>query len=288
MISVIIPSYNRANTIKRSLESVLNQTYKDIEVIIVDDCSTDSTRQIIESYDDERIRYVKNDTNSGACQSRNNGITIANGEYIAFQDSDDFWRPNKLEIQLEFMKKCNADVCFCKFQKHGYPEIEGKIAPEIGGGIIEYNKLVRQSLVGTPTILAKTAVMKDIMFDATLKRLQDYDWAISAGRKYTFCLIDEILVDAYLQKDSLTVSLNYLTAITSLMEKYERMPNEYSVALPVMINKQANIQTYNGERVYSLYWKAYKLSRNKEYMIKAVLSFLGLLKIAFKIKNITY
>lgn len=288
MISVIIPSYNRAKTIGRSIESVLNQTYKEIEVIIVDDCSTDDTREIVEGYEDERIKYVRNEKNLGACQSRNKGIRFAQGEYIAFQDSDDSWRDTKLEVQLEYLNKYQADVCFCKFQKHGYPEVEGEIVPDIEGGLISYEQLVRQSLVGTPTILAKASVLKEVMFDASLKRLQDYDWVITAGREYKFCLVDKVLADAYLQNDSLTVSSNYLTAITTLLRKYEKDPIGFNVALPVMLNKQANIRTYNGERVYTQYWKAYKLSKRREYLVKSILSFCGVLKFVFKIKKIRY
>ena len=97
-----------------------------------------------------------------------------------------------------------------------------------------------------------------------------------------------MLADAYLQNDSLTVSSNYLTAITTLLRKYEKDPIGFNVALPVMLNKQANIRTYNGERVYTQYWKAYKLSKRREYLVKSILSFCGVLKFVFKIKKIRY
>ena len=90
MVSVIIPVYNREKTIKKAIESVLEQTYTDLEVIIVDDCSTDKTIEVVESIADKRIRLVKSPKNGGACKARNLGIDHANGELIAFQDSDDY------------------------------------------------------------------------------------------------------------------------------------------------------------------------------------------------------
>ncbi len=289
MISVIIPSYNRASTIERSVRSVINQTYKDIEIIIVDDCSTDNTKEVVENIQDDRIRYIKNEKNVGACVSRNIGINYAQGEYIAFQDSDDSWRENKLEHQLKIMNKYNADVCFCKFEKHGYSDIDGEVAPSgIEEGIIEYDNLIRYSIVGTPTILAKAEVCKKIMFDAELRRLQDYDWVIRTGKKFVFCHDSYILADAYLQNDSITKSVDYYDAISALIKKYEKTIDLYVQAISVLINKQANIRTYNGERVHTMYRQAYKLTGQKEYLIKSWLAFFGLLKIIFKIKGISY
>ena len=117
MISVVIPSYNRENTISNSIESVLKQTYSDIEVIVVDDGSTDKTEDIVKGIGDNRIRYIKLEKNSGACVARNIGIMNANGSYIAFQDSDDIWHPDKLEKQYQAIKKYNADLVFCKMIK---------------------------------------------------------------------------------------------------------------------------------------------------------------------------
>ena len=96
MVSVIIPSYNREKTIKRAVESGLNQTYKDIEVIVVDDCSSDKTIEILTSIKDKRFSYYKLDKNSGACVARNLGIEKVKGDYIFLHDSDDEWLPDKL------------------------------------------------------------------------------------------------------------------------------------------------------------------------------------------------
>lgn len=104
LVSIIMPSYNTAKYISDSIKSVLAQTYKNWELIIVDDCSTDNTDEIVgEFLSDERIRYLKNEKNSGAAVSRNYALREARGKWIAFLDSDDLWLPEKLEKQLAFM-----------------------------------------------------------------------------------------------------------------------------------------------------------------------------------------
>ena len=109
MVSVIIPTYNREKTILRAINSVLDQTYKEIELIIVDDGSIDNTRKIVESLNCQKIKYIYQ-KNGGAAKARNTGIIAASGEYISFQDSDDYWYPEKLEKQLAELEDKNADI----------------------------------------------------------------------------------------------------------------------------------------------------------------------------------
>ena len=111
-ISVIMPAYNAASTIKESIDSVLAQTYCDWELVIVDDCSLDSTNEIAEAVSDSRIFLIKNSTNLGVASSRNIGISKARGEWIAFLDSDDLWQPVKLERQLDFAKQTGAAITY--------------------------------------------------------------------------------------------------------------------------------------------------------------------------------
>lgn len=104
LVSIVMPSYNTDGYIKESIESVLYQSYPYWELIIVDDCSTDNTDEIIKPYlTDDRIRYLKNEKNSGAAVSRNYALREAKGKWVAFLDSDDLWHPEKLEKQIEFM-----------------------------------------------------------------------------------------------------------------------------------------------------------------------------------------
>ncbi len=106
LVSIIMPSYNTASFISESIRSVLAQSYKDWELIIVDDCSSDDTDEVVKPFlSDERIRYLKNEKNSGAAVSRNRALREAKGRWIAFLDSDDLWLPEKLQKQIQFMEK---------------------------------------------------------------------------------------------------------------------------------------------------------------------------------------
>ena len=106
LVSIIMPSYNTAEYIAESIQSVLSQSYIDWEIIVVDDCSTDNTDEVVKPYlSDERIIYLKNEMNSGAAVSRNRALREAKGKWIAFLDSDDLWTPDKLSKQINFMEE---------------------------------------------------------------------------------------------------------------------------------------------------------------------------------------
>lgn len=113
MISVLMCTYNRENFLRKSIDSVLAQTYKDFEFIIVDDGSTDASKEVIESYDDKRIKYIPLEQNSFYCFAANYGLKHCEGEYVAFMNSDDIWAPEKLEKQIDFMENHKEyGVCF--------------------------------------------------------------------------------------------------------------------------------------------------------------------------------
>lgn len=118
LVSIIMPSYNTAKYIGESIESVLNQTCNNWELIIVDDCSVDNTDEVVNNFlKDNRIRYLKNSTNSGAAISRNRALKEAKGRWIAFLDSDDLWNKFKLEEQINFMKKYNYSFSYTNYEE---------------------------------------------------------------------------------------------------------------------------------------------------------------------------
>lgn len=104
-VSIIMPAYNSRSTIRESIQSVIGQTFTDWELLIIDDCSPESMKDIAESFHDKRIRYIHLLKNSGVAVARNTGITQAKGRYIAFLDSDDLWLPEKLAKQIQFMER---------------------------------------------------------------------------------------------------------------------------------------------------------------------------------------
>ena len=117
LVSIIMPSYNTAPFIEESIQSVLNQTYEKWELIIVDDCSTDGTYEILSNLNDKRIRCFKNEKNLGAAESRNKALREAKGKWIAFLDSDDLWMPEKLETQIDFMEKNNYYFSYTNYEE---------------------------------------------------------------------------------------------------------------------------------------------------------------------------
>ena len=117
LVSIIMPSWNTANFIAESIQSVLDQTYTNWELLIVDDCSTDNTDEIVASFHDDRIKYFHNEKNSGAALTRNKAMREARGEWIAFLDSDDLWTPDKLEHQLKFMSDNGYVFSYTEYEK---------------------------------------------------------------------------------------------------------------------------------------------------------------------------
>ena len=118
LVSVIMPAYNSEVFISESIQSVINQTYPNWELLVIDDASSDSTKKIAEKFssEDSRIRFFQNSSNSGTHHSRNRGIKAASGDFIAFLDADDLWKPEKLEKQLIILSKPNIAACFSSYE----------------------------------------------------------------------------------------------------------------------------------------------------------------------------
>lgn len=153
LVSVIMPSYNTAKFIGESIKSVLSQTYTNLELIIVDDCSTDNTDETVKPFlADKRVKYLKNENNSGAALTRNRALREANGEWIAFLDSDDLWRPEKLEKQIAFMKSGGY-----KFSYHDYEKIDENSDPlniyVSGPKVVTKRKMYRYGYPGCLTFM---------------------------------------------------------------------------------------------------------------------------------------
>ena len=223
LVSVIIPTYNRGYIIERAIESVQNQTYKELEIIIVDDGSTDNTEEIVSKISDSRIRYLKNPKNSGVSHTRNLGIAAATGTYIAFQDSDDIWKPQKLEKQMECMNQGNYGMVYCAFErefKDGavvyYPPKEMPME-EKQGEIVQ--SLLRQNLVSTQTMLVKKEVIQQVgFFNEGMSNLEDYELALRIAKRYPVGMVDEALVYLYTLSDG--INQNHLQPLVNITYIY--------------------------------------------------------------------
>lgn len=197
-ISVVIPTYNRSKTIKSCLDSVLSQTYSPLEIIVVDDCSTDETVAIAQSYSDPRIRCIVLEKNSGAQAARNRGILEAKGDWIAFQDSDDEWLPEKLENQISVLNEYEFDpwtviytnaVWFDVLKQRNLdisiPKIEGKDA---------YKDLLKNpGPMFQGMLVSKQALQKINYLDEKVPSYQEWDTSIRLSQYCRFVYIKEPL-----------------------------------------------------------------------------------------------
>lgn len=205
LVSVVIPSYNREKTIKRAIISVLNQSYSNLEVIVVDDCSMDNTRLVVEEIEDPRVRYYVLPQNSGACAARNYGVEKANGKIIAFQDSDDLWHNDKLEKQLSFMIDNEFEFVTCGFNKISENKtIQMGLKEGTYTQLEVYSNLLARNWISTQTIVCYKYCFQKIHFDIKLKRFQDWDLALQACKFFRMGFLNECLVDVFMQPDSIT------------------------------------------------------------------------------------
>ena len=186
-----MPSYNTARFIGESIASVFAQTYTNWELLIVDDCSTDNTDEIIAQFNDPRITYVKNEKNSGAAVSRNRALALAKGKWIAFLDSDDLWAPQKLEKQLKFM----AENGFA-FSYTCYEEVDENGSPTgtLVGGPKRITKtgMFNYCWPGCLTVMYNREVVGDIQI-ADIRKNNDYAIWLKACRKADCYLLSETL-----------------------------------------------------------------------------------------------
>ena len=285
MISVIIPTFNRENTILSSVQSVLSQSYKNLELIIVDDCSSDNTIKIVSQISDQRLRIIRHKKNLGACEARNTGIRNAKGSMIAFQDSDDIWRKDKLDLQLKILEEFNADICISQMERHGFKK--NGTYPNFETGIIEYRNLIGSFIVSTQTILAKREVFYDALFDPKVKRMQDYDWIVRAGLNHRLCAVGMPLVDVYLQQDSIT-TYNYSKLIESydfFLEKYKSMDIQFPEIKILMNRCKAFTMTMNGKNASMEYKLLFRITKDKKFLLKYIFSKLKILKKYYLIKD---
>ncbi len=197
-VSVVIPTHNRAALLPRAMRSVLAQTYRDLELIVVDDASTDDTERVVASFDDPRIRYIRHDGRRGAAAARNAGIRAARGAYIAFQDSDDEWLLEKLDKQMQVLRANgrSAEVVYCGFLRwrggsaHYVPEPSVTVRQ---GDIL--TQLLLGNFVSTQTLLLRRQCIENAGgFDERLARFQDWELAIRLAKAHEFRCVDEPLV----------------------------------------------------------------------------------------------
>jgi len=177
LVSIVTPVYNAERFIAETIESVLAQTYGNWELLLVDDCSTDGSRAIIESYveGDSRIKYISLAGNSGAAVARNTGINASSGRFIAFIDSDDQWNAQKLETQLKFMNEKKAPFTFTAYEMlNEQGELLGKIVNVPDS--INYNQLLKNTIIGCSTVMIDRNAIGDFQMPLVRKGQDTATW----------------------------------------------------------------------------------------------------------------
>lgn len=273
LVSVVIPVYNREKTIVRAVKSVLNQTYKNIEVIIVDDCSSDNSRVVIENAfsENNNVRYICLEKNSGACVARNRGVQLSKGKYVAFLDSDDAFLPNKIEKQISCLCETNAQLCatdYIRYRKDGSEEI---VKTKPGSQEEVYNELLYCNFITTGTLLGYKECFVEVPFDESLPRYQDWDLVLRLSQKYTFCFLEENTLLQYFQPVSITASTNH--------EKTLR-------ALDVIYGKNKSGFFHNNRSYTQIHWLRGMHSCYIKDQIRYKSLFIGIFKFGFNLKRL--
>lgn len=229
-VSVIIPTYNRCDTLKKAIQSVFDQTYKDFEIIVVNDGSTDQTAEYLATIQNDRFNFVSFDSNRGGNHARNEGVNRAQGEYLAFLDDDDLWAPNKLEEQIKCLSDEKVEVCFTGLNVYTSKEIFIKYIFKKAKHNNLYKSIMNDNFIGgSSSIVVKREKVLEIQgFDTNLPALQDWDLLIRLFK--IGCRLKGInkpLVSYYIVDVNRSITCshkNYKKAADYLLIKYREDP----------------------------------------------------------------
>ncbi|HGN9465423.1 TPA: glycosyltransferase family 2 protein [Enterobacter cloacae] len=220
IVSIIMPSYNSALTIRESIESVQRQSLIDWELLITDDHSNDETRTIIKQYQkkDSRIKFFVLDSNGGAGVARNNSIEKAKGRFIAFLDSDDVWHKNKLEKQIDFMIENGYALTYTAYQKIDIDGCKGGvIQPPLN---VNYEELLKSNVIGCLTAIYDTQLVGKVYMPHIRKRQDMALWLLILKKiDFAWCL-NEVL--AYYREGHASLSSNKIKVLSSQWYFYRK------------------------------------------------------------------
>jgi glycosyltransferase involved in cell wall biosynthesis len=263
LVSVIIPTRNRAGLVGRAIGSVLGQTYRNLEAIVIDDDSADETEQVVGGIDDSRIIYIRRRSSGGASGARNTGIAQARGDYIAFLDDDDEWLPQKLAKQVALLDAAPPDVgmVYCwmdHFNSAG--RLVGETHPTLRGHVFD-KVLDRQRLGGCPTLLVRESVVRETGgFDEDLPRGNDGDFIRRVCLRYAVDVVPEVLVRVHVDHGPRISDLGRegfqeeVIACRVRLEKFGEQLRQRPAAHAAILRRLAIAQARLGERTAA--WEA--------------------------------
>jgi glycosyltransferase involved in cell wall biosynthesis len=217
-VSVVILTYNRAAFLLTAIQSVLNQTFHNFEIIVVDDGSQDQTTEMVRSLTDQRIRYLRHEANKGQAASRNTGIRQALGEYVAFLDDDDEWLPQKLEKQVALLdsSSCRVGIVYTGFysMEGSTKRVINRFIPEKRGYAVK--AMCQRNWIGTPStvLIRRVCFDKTGLFDEGLASAVDYDMWLRISNEFEIDYIREPLV--YYRVHDNRISANHESRVRGL------------------------------------------------------------------------
>ncbi len=243
-VSVIVPTYNRAGLISETIDSILNQTYKNFELIIVDDGSTGNTEEVIRKFEDSRIKYIKTDYSGVPARPRNIGVKKAKGEYIAFCDDDDMWLPEKLEKQIRiFQISKETAMLYTRYKTIEDGVITNKIFPENGNyksGDI-FKSLYLRSFILCSSAMVKRSVLDQVgLFntDPNLITCEDADLWLRIALKHNIKCTDDLPLTIYrLHSQSISQGFSIKRSKRSFMlrKRYKKHAGNYLFCMAVLL-----------------------------------------------------
>jgi glycosyltransferase involved in cell wall biosynthesis len=293
MVSVVLPSYNRAHLIRRAIASVLNQSYRALELIVVDDGSTDGTCKVVETLDDPRIQYIRHSRNRGAAAARNTGIEASESEYVAFQDSDDEWLPHKLERQMDVLTRSSPQigVVYSSFWqvrgsgKRVYPPRSRRWASLIPSEVRRLEGDIRTALLRGNPVTTQAAVVRRACFervgtfDERLPYLEDWELWLRISQRYRFAFVDDPLLIVYATPDSISGDPERLMkAFRLILDTHHGEIEGEHLLLAHYLHTMGDLSYRDGdlkEGRHSLFQAARLSGFNTLYWLKAFASWLG-------------
>jgi glycosyltransferase involved in cell wall biosynthesis len=207
-VDVIIPTYNRSEFLQSAISSVLNQTFEELALIVVDDASKDNTQFVVNSFKDKRIEYIQHPVNRGEAVARNTGVSTARAEFVAFLDDDDEWLPEKLRFAFDLLKNSPAKVGGVYTGYFMVEQLTGLTRsckrPERRGDI--YLDMARGNVIGTPSavLLRRECFEKVGVFDQSIPWMLDYDMWIRIAKEFHFECIKEPLIKYHVHKNQIS------------------------------------------------------------------------------------
>jgi glycosyltransferase involved in cell wall biosynthesis len=228
-VSVILPTHNRAEFLRTAIGSVLKQTFQDLELLVVDDNSTDHTRAVVSSFHPDAVRYIRHDQTRGGAAARNTGIRCATAEFVAFLDDDDEWLPEKLATQLAVLETSPQPVGgiysgYLIVDRASGQVINQKVADKRGD--LSHALLLNNCVGGTSSVGLKKACLEEVgLFDERLPSFQDYDLWIRFAKAFHFECINQPLLIYYTHGKQIWTNLDALQrGLEMLLEKHHSSP----------------------------------------------------------------